>query len=136
MSMVTVTIRGKEFPLCLTVAALDEINQKCGGLKKMGAFLDGEDGSGNEKYSVMICSTAWMLGLLIREGEENRLITARFDGVKAERRAVPEAGAIEHFLNAKTVLRYRAAVLEAVNESMQQDIEAEYQKNVLNAEQK
>lgn len=133
--MATVTIRGKEFPLCLTVAALDEINRKCGGMKKMGAFLDGNDGSGNEKYSVMICNTAWMLGLLIREGEENRLVNARFSGEKTERRAVPNENDVAHYLNAATVLRYRPAVLQAVNESMRQDIEAEYEKNALNAGQ-
>lgn len=128
--MVTVKIRGKEFPLCLTVAALDEINRKCGGIKKLGAFLNGEDGTGNEKNSVMICNTAWMLGLLIREGEENRLVNARFDEVKTQRRAVPNETDMWHYLNASTTLRYRLAVLEAVNESMQQDIEAEYEKNV------
>lgn len=134
--MVAVTIRGKEFPLCLTVAALDEVNRKCGGMKKLGAFLNGEDGTGNETNSVMICNTAWILGLLIREGEENRLINARFDGVKTERRAVPDEDAMRHYLNVQTVLRYRIAVLQAVNESMRQDIEAEYEKNALNAEQK
>lgn len=134
--MVSVTIRGEEFPLCLTVAALDEINKKCGGIKKMAAFLNGEDGSGNEKHSVMICNTAWMLGLLIREGEENRLINARLDSEKTERRAVPDEETMAHYLNAQTVLRYRVAVLQAVNESMQQDIEAEYEKNALSAEQK
>lgn len=134
--MVTVKIRGKEFPLCLTVAALDEINKKCGGMKRLGAFLNGDDGSGNEENSVMICNTAWMLGLLIREGEENRLINARFDGETAERRAVPDMEAMQHYLNVKTALRYRLDVLQAVNESMQQDIEAEYEKNVESAGQK
>lgn len=128
--MAAVTIRGKEFPLCLTVAALDEINRKCGGMKKLSAFLKGEDGSGNELNSTMICNTAWMLGLLLREGEENRLMNARFDGIQTERRTVPDEKNILHFLNIRTALRYRTAVLEAVNESMEQDIEAQYEKNV------
>ena len=128
--MAAVKIRGKEFPLCLTVAALDEINRKCGGMKQLGAFLNGEDGTGNEKNSVMICNTAWMLGLLIREGEENRLVNACFSGEKTERRVVPDEKDMMHYLNVKTALRYRLDVLQAVNESMQQDIEAEYEKNV------
>ena len=127
--MVTVTIRGKEFPLCLTVAALDEINRKCGGMKQLYPFLNGEDGSGNEKTSVMICNTAWALGLLLREGEENRLVNARFAGEKTERRAVPDEDAMAHYLNVATAMHYRTAVLDAVSESMQQDIEAEYEKN-------
>lgn len=128
--MAAVRIRGKEFPLCLTVAALDEVNRKCGGMKQLGAFLNGEDGTGNEKNSVMICNTAWMLGLLIREGEENRLINARFNGDKTERRVVPDENDMMHYLNVQTALRYRLDVLQAVNESMRQDIEAEYEKNV------
>ena len=128
--MAAVKIRGNSFPLCLTVAALDEINRKCGGMKQLGSFLNGEDGTGNEKNSVMICNTAWMLGLLIREGEENRLINARFNGEKAERRVVPDENDMMHYLNVQTALRYRLDVLQAVNESMQQDIEAEYEKNV------
>ena len=127
--MAAVKIRGKEFPLCLTVAALDEINRKCGGLKKLNAFLNGDDETGNEKSSTMICNTTWMLGLLIREGEENRLITARFDGQQANRRTVPDENDMQHYLNPNTALRYRTAVLQAVNESLQQDIEAEYEKN-------
>lgn len=128
--MAAVRIRGKEFPLCLTVAALDEVNRRCGGMKQLGAFLNGEDGTGNEKNSVMICNTAWMLGLLIREGEENRLINARFNGDKTERRVVPDENDMMHYLNVQTALRYRLDVLQAVNESMRQDIEAEYEKNV------
>lgn len=134
--MVAVKIRGKEFPLCLTVAALDEINRKCGGLKRLTAFLNGEDGTGNETNSVMICNTAWMLGLLIREGEENRIVNARFDGIKTERRTVPDEQTMAHYLNVQTAMRYRADVLQAVSESMQQDIEAEYSKNAQSAEQK
>lgn len=99
-------------------------------MKQLGAFLNGEDGTGNEKNSVMICNTAWMLGLLIREGEENRLINARFNGDKTERRVVPDENDMMHYLNVQTALRYRLDVLQAVNESMRQDIEAEYEKNV------
>lgn len=127
--MVTVTIRGKKFPLCLTVAALDEVNIKCGGLNRMYAFLDGKDDSGSERTSAMICNTAWMLGLLIREGEENRRVNARFVGETVEKRVVPNEDDMAHYLNIQTVLHYRDAVIQAVKESMEQDIEAEYPKN-------
>ena len=107
--MVEVEIRGKKFPLCLTVAALDKINAKCGSMKNIGAFLDGKEqnflippqGAAPEEASSTgraLCNTAWMLGLLIQEGEENRLVCARFDGEKVERRAVPDAETISHLL--------------------------------------
>ena len=128
--MVEVEIRGKNFPLCLTVAALDKVNEKCGGLKNLSNFMKGDGDSGKS-----ICNTVWMLGLLIQEGEENRLVEARFSGEKAERRAVPDSSAIMHLLTPGAAQAYRLAVWNAVNESMHQGIEAEYSKNAENAEQ-
>ena len=144
--MVEVEIRGKKFPLCLTVAALEKINAKCGGMKGIGAFLDGKEQSllippqgaaPSETSSAgrALCNTAWMLGLLIQEGEENRLVCARFDGEKVERRAVPDTEAIGHLLTVASAQKYRLAVFEAVNESMKQEIEAVYPKNGKDAEQ-
>lgn len=134
--MVTVEIRGKEFPLCLTVAAVDVINARCGSLKQLGSFLDGKDASGGVDYGQAMYNTAWMLGLLISEGEENRLVCARFDGKTVERHAVPDATAICHLLTVAEAKKYRSAVLTAVHESMVQEIEAEHSKNGEHAEQK
>lgn len=134
--MVTVKIRGKEFPLCLTVAAVDAVNTKCGSLKQLGGFLDGKDESGAVDFGRAMHNTAWMLCLLLREGEENRLVCARFDGAAVERRAVPDSEAVCHLLTVATAKKYRSAVLDAVHESMTQDIEAEHSKNGEHAEQK
>lgn len=144
--MVEVEIRGKKFPLCLTVAALDKINAKCGGLGNISAFLDGnepsymlhpEQAAQSEKGNTgkALCNTAWMLGLLIQEGEENRLVCARLDGEKVERCAVPDAETISHLLTVASAKKCRLAVFEAVNESMKQEIEAVYPKNGNDAEQ-
>lgn len=143
--MAEVEIRGKKFPLCLTVAALDKINAKCGGMKGIGAFLDGKEpnyimpAAGTEREAGgnagrSLCNSAWMLGLLIQEGEENRLVCARFDGEKTVRREVPDSEAISHLLTVASAKKYRLAVIEAVNESMKQEIEALYPKNVKDAE--
>lgn len=133
--MVTVEIRGKEFPLCLTVAAVDKVNEKCGSISNIGAFLDGKDSSKKFELGRAMYNTAWLLGLLIQEGEENRLVNARFEGEKTERREVPNADALCHLLTVGTAKMYWDAVITAVNESMVQDIEASYPKNVKNAEQ-
>lgn len=132
--MVEVEILGKKLPLCLTVAAVDKINEKCGGLNGITKFLDGEE-DGKVNTGKAMCNTAWLLGLLIQEGEENRLILARFSGEKTGRHEVPGPEAIAHLLTIASAKKYRTAVFEAVNESLKQEIEAVYQKNVESEEQ-
>lgn len=140
--MVKVTIRGKEFPLCLTVAGLEAANQKFGGLKNLNGFLDGKydpnqlmiPAEPKPNTAVALANRAWMLGLLITEGEENRLVCARFDGGDKTRRAVPDAEALAHLLTPGTVNQYLTAIYNAVNESLRQDIEADHSKNADHAE--
>ncbi len=129
--MVIVDIQGKQFPLCLTVAALDKLNNKCGGLSGLSAFLTGKEAS----TGTLACNTAWMLGLLIQEGEENRRVCAYIDGRSAEKNSVPGYEDIVHLLTPGNVVKYRSAVLEAVNEALHQDIEASPPKNADHAEQ-
>ena len=153
---VIVQIRGKEFPLCLTVAALDAINEKCGSIGGIMDFLKGNpseiaaleeeqlDASGVtrelweaeklEAASRAKINNAWMLGLLVREGEENRLIEARFqeDG-GCKRRAVPGPEEMIHLLTPGQIEEYRLSVLLAVTESMKRNLEAVPSKNVYQA---
>lgn len=129
--MVEVEIRGKKFPLCLTVAALDKINEKCGGLKHLSAWLNGSD-----DITIVAANTAWLLGVLVTEGEENRLMEARFSGDRVDRKAVPDSEALSHLLTPGSAIKYRVPVMEAVNESLRQDIEAEHSKNVAHAERR
>lgn len=127
--MAKVTIRGKEFPLCLTVAALDQINDKCGGLSELQNFLLG-DGDVSRAYR----NTAWMLALLIEEGEKNRQICSLFDGRKVESVQLPTYEQLCTMSTIYSMMRYRSICLDAISESMNQDIEASYPKNVESAE--
>lgn len=127
--MVEVEIRGKKFPLCLTVAALDKVNEKCGSLKGFLEFLQGEG-----DMNTVVQNTAWAMALLMAEGEENRRLCAQLDGEKTEHRQVPGEADLLHLLTPGDVRRCRVAVLTAVNESMRQDIEAEPSKNAEHAE--
>lgn len=131
MMAVVANIRGKEFPLCLTVAALDRINEKCGGLKGLPTFLRG-DGNGSKA----IANTAWLLGVLIKEGEEHRIVEARFSGEKTDRIEVPDSDALSHLLNIAEAKMYYDLVWAAIAESIHQEIEAEHQKNAPNAERR
>lgn len=123
--MVKATIRGEEFPLCLTVGALDEINTVCGGLKDLSGYLQG-DASIHQTAS----RVTWMLGLLIREGEAHRRASARFSGEGCEARAVPDGAALAALLTPGAACRYLGVVFEAILESLKQEIEAEPEKNV------
>ncbi len=133
--MVEVDIGGKKFPLCLTVSALDKVNEKCGGMKNIGAFLDGKDTDERASSSRAMVNTVWMLALLLQEGEENRIVFSRLAGEETERQLVPDQETLNHLLTVASANKYRVAVIQAVNESMVQEIEALYPKNVKDAEQ-
>jgi len=142
---VTVTIRGKQFPLCLTVAALDKINDKCGGLGGIMGFLKGDpeitEGTTEEQAEMLAaeaasrakCNNTWMLGLLMQEGEENRQMEARFGDGDRTPRAVPTPEELVHLLTPGQIEEYRLSVLMAVNEGMKRTFEAVPSKNVYQA---
>lgn len=128
--MVEVEIRGKKFPLCLTVAALDKVNERCGGLKQLTDHLDGN----GESISIAQ-NTTWMLALLIRGGEERRLMEAKLAGETTERNQVPDEEMLSCLLGFAEVIGIRKTVFAAINESLTQSIEASHSKNAENAEQ-
>lgn len=132
--MICVEIHKKNYPLCLTVAALDEINEKIGGISGITAFLNGGE---DANYEQMFENTAWLLALLLREGEENRLICEHFaDGVQAPaRREIPDLQVLRSGFTLASIAVYRVAVLNAISESMSQTIEAAYSKKKENEEQ-
>ena len=148
---IEVTIRGKVFPLCLTVAALDALEEKCEGLSGLGRFLSGDpseialleedqlekagvtkemwEREKNEAFNRSLYPNAWVLGLLIQEGEENRLMEAMFDGGDTNRRKVPGPEEMVHLLTPGQVTLYRSAVAAAVHASMKRTLEAVPSKN-------
>ena len=70
-------------------------------------------------------NNAWMLGLLIQEGEENRLMEARFqDNGDRIRRQVPGPEEMVHLLTPGQIEDYRLSILMAVNESLKRTLEA------------
>lgn len=139
--MISAQIRGKEFPLCLTVAALDRINAKCGGMGKINDFLFPKKSAASDEEAASLDlyarakNLAWLLGLLIQEGEENRIVGGQFSSSRPERRAVPGPEEVMHLLKLGEALQFGDVVANAINESLRQDIEAAHSKNVENAEQ-
>lgn len=130
MSSVTVDVAGKTYPLCMTVAAMDRICQQCGGLDNLGQYLAG----GGDAAKAM-ANTVLALGVLIQEGEEHRLMLAEcYGGDSQPRRKVPGPEQLQHLFTPAAVQAYQMAVMEAVNASMHQEVEAEPQKNAESAE--
>lgn len=130
--MSTVTICGKEYPLCMTVEAFDRITQACGGMDKIGGYLDG-DGD----IRKMVTHTAFVLAVLLREGEENRRLLASFyaDG-DTEARKVPTEAELRQLLTPRQLVPLRPAVIAAINDSLRQEVEAASAKNGDGAELK
>lgn len=112
--MNAVTICGKEYQLCMTVEAFDQITQACGGMDKLGSYLDG-DGDIRE----MVSRTASVLAVLLREGEENRRLLASFcaDG-DATARKVPTEAELRKLLTPRQLVLPRPFRLAAHNDSL------------------
>ncbi len=130
--MSTVTICGKEYPLCMTVEAFDQITQACGGMDKLGSYLDGD---GN--IQKMLSRTAFVLEVLLQEGEENRRLLASFcaDG-DTEACKVPTEAELRKLLTPRQLVLLRPAAIAAINDSLRQEVEAAPAKNGDGAEPK
>ena len=130
--MNAVTICGKEYQLCMTVEAFDQITQACGGMDKLGSYLDG-DGDIRE----MVSRTASVLAVLLREGEENRRLLASFcaDG-DATARKVPTEAELRKLLTPRQLVLLRPSAIAAINDSLRQEVEPAPAKNGGGAEPK
>lgn len=130
MKSITVTICEKEYPLCMTVEAFDQITQACGGLDKLGEYLTG---GGNPGKSVS--NVAATLAVLLKEGEANRQMMASFGGGgEAEPRRVPTEVELRKLLLPRQLMQLQPAVISAINESLKQEVEADHAKNGSGAE--
>lgn len=127
---VMVEIQGQEYPLCMTIAALGDIAGLCGGIENVPGYIS-SDGS----FAQAVLNTAEVLGILLREGEENRRVCAQIAGQTCAARAVPDAVDLPHIIYPGEWGKLRGAVLEAISKSMEQTVEAAKPKNAEDAAQ-
>ena len=122
--MNAVTICGKEYQLCMTVEAFDQITQACGGMDKLGSYLFAARANARIRY-------------LLREGEENRRLLASFcaDG-DATARKVPTEAELRKLLTPRQLVLLRPSAIAAINDSLRQEVEAAPAKNGGGAEPK
>lgn len=137
---ITVTLVGNEYPLCLTVAALDEINALCGGLENLGNYMAGAPADAAEAEKKVIdagraaMAIAQVLGILIAAGEENRQVLAALNGEICEARDVPNELEVPHLMRPADIIPCQKAVLEVIAQGMEQTVEVDTSKNAESAE--
>lgn len=132
MKSTTATICGKEYPLCMTVEAFDQITLACGGLDKLGEYLTG---SGDPCKAMP--NVAATLAVLMSEGEEHRRMVAGFYGDgDTQPRKVPREEDLRKLLLPRQLMALQPAITAAINESLKQEVEAAPAKNGDGAEPK
>lgn len=128
--MANVTIKGREYPLCLTVAGLDALKARGYSLGDISGLLRIEAGSTMDDVAER---ATWLLSILIHEGEANRAYSES-DGAGVVLRQVPDLNALRRMLTPAQAVGMLVPMMQAVSESLHQDIEAAPPKNADQAE--
>lgn len=121
--MASVTIRGREYPLCLTVAALDDLKARGYTLRDVSAVLSIQK---DDTIDTVAERAIWLLSVLIREGEMNRYYAV---GDEDKPRGIPSEEVLRRMLTPGQAVGMLIPMMAAVSESMKQDIEAASPKN-------
>lgn len=125
---VTATINGVSYPLCLTVAAMDELEIAGYHINDVSRLLSPGDDLTLEQ---LIKNIVWLLAIYIREGELNRHCCAE-DG--DEVRPVPTLDALSHILTPVEALALRVPLMEATVASISQTIQVDPEAMAKNGE--
>ena len=118
--MATYKIGGEEFPLCLTVASIDQLNELCGGLQGLIPYVADKDLGTGARH------TAEVMRLLMLGGKANAEATARINGTQTPE--LPPVPIVADLLSACTFAelpQMRGAALDAITESLHQDVTAD-----------
>lgn len=116
---VTVEINGNSYPLCLTVAAMDELDTAGYGIRDVSRLLSPAEDLTLEQLAK---NSVWLLDILIREGEQNRHYLAEPGD---ELRSVPTLEALCHMLTPAEAISLRPAMMAAVVASISMDVEVD-----------
>lgn len=112
-------INGQDYPLCLTVAAMDELDTAGYGINDLSCLLTPGEGLTVEQVTK---NSVWLLDILLREGEQNRHCLAEAGDTL---RAVPTLEELCHMLTPIEVLKLRPALMEATVASISVAVEAD-----------
>lgn len=112
-------IAGREYPLCLTVAAMDELDAAGYGINDICRLLTPDEGLSVEQ---LVKNAVWLLDILLREGEQNRHCLA---GAGDELKIVPTLEELCHMLTPIEALTLRPALMDATMASITVAVEAD-----------
>lgn len=119
--MQTVELLGVEFPLCLTVAAVERLAEKglrLGDIVRLYTTGEGRD------IQDCVENTLWLLEVLMQGGQDNGLI--RGETIPDH----PSLDDLRHLLTPGSVLHtIHPRVVAAVNEGLCRTVEADHAKN-------
>ena len=111
------TICGKEFPLCLTVAAEKKIIDTFGGLQQMAETMD--------KGEVAIPMTATMAHILLEGGVGRLKALAWMEGKEADVPQVPSRELLQELMDLKDATELAPKLFEAIRVSRGVTVETE-----------
>lgn len=115
--MVTIKIGERDYPLALTVASVDKMEDLCGGLANIPSYM----GSGDFKAAG--AATCNVLAELMAEGEAAAALEAALAGEERAAVRVPTAEELGHLLSPAMIVVARSAAMEAVMASIARTIE-------------
>ena len=115
--MVTYSAGGRDYPLALTLGAMDELDRLCGGFEHVSSIFDG-------KSTMQVINTAvQVLSILLRGGYDH---LRELGGTPEE---PPTAEALRSLLLPKDIKPAKEAIFRSMAESMGRTVEVEPAKN-------
>lgn len=118
---VSAIINGKDYPLCLTVGAVDDLDLAGYRIDDVSRLLSPKEGLTLEQ---LVKNTTWLAAILIREGEQNRHLCA---GAGDQLHRVPTLEELSHILTPADALALRPALMEAMAASLSMGIQADHE---------
>lgn len=113
------SVAGREYPLCLTVAAMDELDTAGYGINDICRLLTPDEGLTVEQIAK---NAVWLLDILLREGEQNRHCLA---DAGDELKSVPTLEELCHMLTPIEALKLRPALMDATMASITIAVESD-----------
>lgn len=111
--MVTYRIKGKDFPMALTLKAMDELDQQYGGIENLPEAFDGKTAMG----LLSICVD--MLIILMKGGRDYQI------EMEGQAEDVPSKETLACLLMPKDIAEIKTAIFASIKESMNHEVELE-----------
>ena len=111
--MTTIKIAGQEYPLALTLGAMEQLDEMCGGIENAAKVFDGK------KMGQIVKTLVKMPGILIRGGCDYMAAEGQ-DAPKA-----PNENAIKAGLLPRDIPTAKTALFQAMADSMGRTVDVE-----------